>query len=211
MQPALLLLDEPFTGLDAPVRRRLCRELRGLQRELGLSTVIVTHDPEEAALLADEVIVLDKGRALQAGPREVVFHAPRSPQVAALLGIENTHHGRVVARGRLESAGNEIHANTGTLPAGTPVVWCVRPEHVSTGNGRGYRATLADCVDLGSVRELTLLLGPHLELVSRTSASPELSAGEGVTVSIAPEAITVWRLDGQHSAQQPSAAGPLSV
>jgi molybdate transport system permease protein len=65
--PRLLLLDEPFSGLDAPVREELRRELRRLQRERGLSTVLVTHDPEEAALLADEVVVIDEGRVLQAG------------------------------------------------------------------------------------------------------------------------------------------------
>ncbi len=78
VEPNLLLLDEPFTGLDAPVRDRLRRDLRRLQREAGLNTVIVTHDPEEAALLADEIVVLGGGRVLQAGTRESVFHAPGS-------------------------------------------------------------------------------------------------------------------------------------
>ena len=80
-EPRLLLLDEPLTGLDAPVRRRLRRELRTVQRDAGISTVIVTHDPEEAALLADEIVVLDDGRVLQTGTRESIFHAPASPQV----------------------------------------------------------------------------------------------------------------------------------
>ena len=67
-QPRLVLLDEPFSALDAPVREELRRELRRLQREAGLSTVLVTHDPEEAALLADEILVVDDGGLLQAGP-----------------------------------------------------------------------------------------------------------------------------------------------
>ena len=99
-EPRVLLLDEPFTGLDAPVRDRLRRQLRALQRETGLSTVIVTHDPEEAAMLAEEIIVLSDGRILQAGPREEVFARPRSPEVAGLLGIANTHTGVTVAENR---------------------------------------------------------------------------------------------------------------
>ena len=79
-RPRLVLLDEPFSALDAPVREELRRELRRLQREAGLSTVIVTHDPEEAALLADEILVVDEGRLLQAGPRAEVFARPASPR-----------------------------------------------------------------------------------------------------------------------------------
>ena len=66
-RPRLVLLDEPFSALDAPVREELRRELRRLQREAGLSTVVVTHDPEEAALLADEILVVDEGRAAAGG------------------------------------------------------------------------------------------------------------------------------------------------
>ena len=109
IEPRMLLLDEPFTGLDAPVRDRLRRELRRLQREAGLCTVIVTHDPEEAALLADEIVVLDDGRVLQAGTREQVFRAPSSPEVAALLGIANARRGVAVTSEVISSDGAEIH------------------------------------------------------------------------------------------------------
>ncbi len=80
--PGLLLLDEPFSALDAPVRRELRREVRRLQQETGLATVLVTHDPEEAAFLADEIIVLSEGHALQAGPTRQIFSRPASPEVA---------------------------------------------------------------------------------------------------------------------------------
>ena len=77
--PRLVLLDEPFSGLDAPVRDELRRELRRLQRETGLSTVLVTHDPEEAALLADEILVVADGRLLRPD-RAVTFSAVRPPR-----------------------------------------------------------------------------------------------------------------------------------
>jgi molybdate transport system permease protein len=122
VEPRVLLLDEPFTGLDAPVRQRLRRELRRLQREVGLSTVVVTHDPEEAALLADEVVVLAGGRVLQAGTRASVFGAPRSPQVAALLGIANAHRGVALGGGWISSGGAELQAGTQPRCLTTPTL-----------------------------------------------------------------------------------------
>ncbi|HLH47403.1 MAG TPA: ATP-binding cassette domain-containing protein, partial [Acidimicrobiales bacterium] len=87
--PSVVLLDEPFSALDAPVRVELRREVRRLQRTAGLATVVVTHDPKEAAALADDLIVLGHGRVLQAGPCRSVFRRPASPEVARLLGVDN--------------------------------------------------------------------------------------------------------------------------
>ncbi len=97
--PELLLLDEPFSALDAPVRLELRRELRRLQHDTGLATVLVTHDPEEAAFLADEVIVISDGRALQSGTTRDLFTRPSSPEVARLLGIANLHRAVVESEG----------------------------------------------------------------------------------------------------------------
>ena len=86
VRPAgLILLDEPLSALDAPLRARVRRELRDLQREIAATTIIVTHDPEEAAILADELLVLEDGRVLQAGPVQAVFSRPASEVVARLL------------------------------------------------------------------------------------------------------------------------------
>ena len=192
INPSLLLLDEPFTGLDAPVRDRLRRDLRRLQREVGFSTVIVTHDAEEAALLADEIVVLADGRVLQAGSRESVFRTPRSPQVAGLLGIYNTHRGVTTAPDRIRSDGAEIHAHTGELAAGSQVIWCVRPERISLAPDGRYEATVIDDIDLGTVRELTLALGGTLELTLRDSDAPHPRVGQSVRLDLAPADITVW-------------------
>jgi ABC-type sulfate/molybdate transport systems ATPase subunit/ABC-type sulfate transport system permease component len=196
IEPRVLLLDEPFTGLDVPVRDRLRRELRRLQREVGLSTVIVTHDPEEAAMLAEEIIVIDDGSVLQAGTRESVFGAPSSPQVAALLGIVNTHAGVIVAANRLVSGASEIYVPTGELPEGTEIVWCVRPEQISLRADGRYAATLLDDIDLGSMRELTICLDQTLELTMRTNQAPPMTTGDPVRVDLAPEHITVWPVSG---------------
>ncbi len=192
VEPRLLLLDEPFTGLDAPVRDRLRRELRRLQLETGISTVIVTHDPEEAALLADEIIVLGEGRLLQAGSRASVFHEPASPAIAALLGIANTSRGSVSAPGVLSSNGVAIPARTSGLPGGAEVIWSVRPERVSLRPGGRYAATLLDEVDLGSVHELTLSLDGRLELLARHDGRTAFTIGQQLRVDLAAEDVNVW-------------------
>lgn len=97
--PEVVLLDEPFSALDAPVRDELRRELRRLQFATGLSTVIVTHDPEEAALLADDIVVIVGGRVLQSGRVPDVYARPASEEVARLLGVANVGGGVAAAGG----------------------------------------------------------------------------------------------------------------
>jgi ABC-type Fe3+/spermidine/putrescine transport system ATPase subunit/ABC-type sulfate transport system permease component len=196
VEPRVLLLDEPFTGLDGPVGDRLRRELRRLQREAGLCTVIVTHDPEEAALLADEIIVLDHGRVLQAGARAEVFRAPGSPEVAGLLGIANARRGVALARAAISSDGAEILTSASGLVEGSEVVWCVRPERISVDRAGGYEAVLLDDIDLGSTRELTVALAGRLELTVRTAATTELVIGEPLRLDIPPQDVSVWPLPG---------------
>lgn len=197
VEPRVLLLDEPFAGLDAPVRDRLRRELRRLQREVGLSTVLVTHDPEEAALLADEIVVIDEGRVLQAGTRASVFRAPGSPQVAALLGIANAQRGVALGDGTIRSGGVELRAGATELAAGTAVAWSVRPERIELRADGRYAATLLDDADLGAERELIVALdgvlpGEELELTMRTLAPDELAIGQPLRIELPPEHVSVW-------------------
>ncbi len=192
-EPQLLLLDEPFTGLDSPVRSSMGRELRRIQRETGLSTVIVTHDPEEAALLGEEILVIDDGRLLQAGSRQSVYRAPRSPKVAALLGIANAHEAVALADGRVLSQGVVLHTAAEDLAEGSAVVWSVRPERIVLQTKGRYGARILDEADLGSVRELTIALDGALELTLRTGdAHPSAGIGETVHVDILPADISVW-------------------
>jgi molybdate transport system permease protein len=207
VEPRVLLLDEPFTGLDAPVRDRLRRDLRRLQRDGALSTVIVTHDPEEAAMLADDIIVIDHGRALQAGTRREVFREPCSPQVAGLLGIANVHRGRVVGAEAIVSEGVELRVAAHGLAEGTEVAWCVRPERVRVtarddharahehrdDRSAGYDAMLLDEIDLGTVRELSVALEGGLELTARATGTDVLEPARRVHVLLAPADIVVWR------------------
>jgi molybdate transport system permease protein len=203
-RPRLVLLDEPFSALDAPVREELRRELRRLQREAGLSTVLVTHDPEEAALLADEILVVDEGRLLQAGPRAEVFARPASPQVARLLGIPNLIRATVAGPGVLLTggpAGLRIAAPAGEHPAGTEVLWTVRPDHVTllpgpaAGDGV-YPAVVDDIADIGTLTTVTVRLRtgsePGPELRVRTTAVLSLEPGDQCAVRLDPADITAW-------------------
>src|SRR5581483_5882110 len=157
-RPRLVLLDEPFSALDAPVREELRRELRRLQREAGLSTVLVTHDPEEAALLADEILVIDGGRLLQAGPRAEVFSRPASPQVARLLGIHNLAAAVVTGPGEITAGTLRIAAGTGDLAEGRDVLWHIRPDRITAGGQGGYRADVLDVADMGTYVSITAQL-----------------------------------------------------
>ncbi|MDQ6420656.1 ATP-binding cassette domain-containing protein [Paenibacillus sp. LHD-117] len=89
MSPKVLLLDEPLSALDARVRAKLREQLCELQERLGITTVMVTHDQEEALTMADDIVVMDHGRVVQTGTPQVVYEAPNSPFVADFIGAVN--------------------------------------------------------------------------------------------------------------------------
>jgi ABC-type Fe3+/spermidine/putrescine transport system ATPase subunit/ABC-type sulfate transport system permease component len=190
--PELLLLDEPFSALDAPVRQELRREVRRLQQETGLATVLVTHDPEEAAFLADEVIVISEGRALQSGTTREIFTRPDSPEVARLLGIPNLYRGEVTSEGWITSGGALIAVDSGTLAPGTAVLWSIRPERVSLLSSGGLTGTFVDVADVGISVDLFISITPQLEIQARLEDPVDFRIGESCRVGLARQAIAVW-------------------
>jgi molybdate transport system permease protein len=195
-QPHLLLADEPFTGLDTPVRDELRRVLRAMQRDTALTTVLVTHDPQEAALLSDEVVLFVDGHVLQAGPTSEVLAHPASPTAASLLGIRNLGPGVIEAPGVLRAGGLRVRlAGRGVAP-GTSVTWCVPPEDVDLADPDGHPAVVLDVVHLGPVVELVVELAGGGELTVTTSAGPTPGIGEPCRVSLPPESVMVWPTDG---------------
>jgi molybdate transport system permease protein len=190
--PGLLLLDEPFSALDAPVRADLRRELRQLQLETGISTVLVTHDPEEAALLATEVMVIADGHLLQEGARREVFARPASPEVARLLGIANLLPGTARPGGGIVCGDVAFQGPAHGLPPGTPLWWCIRPEQVRVGAAGSLEALVVDVLDLGSAHEVALDLGGGLLLRGRGGGAGGAVPGERCRVEVPAEAIAVW-------------------
>jgi molybdate transport system ATP-binding protein len=139
IDPAILLLDEPLSALDAPLRRALRDELRGILSDWRTAAVLVTHDFAEAYRLADRIVVYDHGRVIQAAPRAELLWQPASEQVARILGVRNLLRGTVVKatpdriqlrwRGQLlEAVNSPTHSY---LPApDTPIAFFIRPEYV---------------------------------------------------------------------------------
>ncbi len=106
-QPQILLLDEPFGALDAKVRQELRRWLRRLHDEIGMTSLFVTHDQEEAFEVADRVVVMNQGRIEQNGAPDEVFAHPANAFVMDFLGNVNVFHGRT-EDGRLRAGGFEV-------------------------------------------------------------------------------------------------------
>src|SRR4029077_221303 len=95
IEPALLLLDEPLGALDKSLRQSMQVELRALQRRLGITTVMVPHDQDEALTLADRIVIMRDGQIEQVGPPEEVYQRPLSRFTASFLGASNFFRGRV--------------------------------------------------------------------------------------------------------------------
>ena len=205
--PQVLLLDEPFSALDVPVRLELRRELRRLQQETGLTTVIVTHDAEEAAFLSDEVIVIADGQTLQSGTSRQVFTRPASPEVAKLLGISNLHRATVISSSQIDADGALIEVSTELVP-GTAVWWSIRPERVSVVAAADFDARphdarpslfgqLSDIADVGTALDLFVAITLGIEIQVRTSELIDLQVGDRCRVILPPEAISIWSVSTQ--------------
>jgi len=134
LQPELLLLDEPFSALDAPTRSRLLQDLHALLSQTSITTVFITHDLDEALLLGDRVAVLLGGVLRQVGRPQDVFTAPSDGEVAAFVGVETVIAGKVAVsrNGQVTVSANGLSLEAvGDLEVGKPVLFCLRPEDIT--------------------------------------------------------------------------------
>ena len=161
--PGLLLLDEPLSALDAKVRVRLRHEVKDLQRRLGIPTVMVTHDQEEALTMADRIVVMDHGIIVQVDTPIEIYRAPATPFVADFVGTMNFLPAVVLGPRRVRLGAIELDC-AGALDGlgqGTAVTLCVRPEDVTVQvDGREARnaaqARVDDLEFLGAFYRATL-------------------------------------------------------
>lgn len=188
-EPQLLLLDEPFSALDSAVRREMQREMRQLQRETGLASVIVTHDFEEAALLADEVLVIEEGHLIQHGSPEEIYRQPANAAVARLVGIENVFAATVVAPGRLLAGDLEIAFRDDAIAVGEGVLWSIHPDRVLDQRSGAARGAVIDRWFRSGAHYVLVRVAPGIDLVARVPASDDLSVGDSVGVAF--DAISV--------------------
>ena len=132
-RPEVLLLDEPLSALDAKIRLRLRAEIRKIQQDLGVTTLYVTHDQEEALSLADRLAVMRSGRIEQLGRPEDVYGRPRTGFVADFIGVSNLVPCRVIsaAAGLVDWEGRPLHARLDGVADGAAVTLAVRPEKLA--------------------------------------------------------------------------------
>jgi len=191
VRPAdLLLLDEPFSALDTPRRMALRRELLALQEEIEAITLLVTHDPQEAAMLADEILILENGRPLQAGATRDVFRRPVSELAARLLGADNTAEG--MADGMRIEVGNGARiAVSGPPLAAGRVGWSVPPDRTWISPAGACEGTV-EAVNGGPEPQLLLRFG---DTRIRASGGGHLSPGQVCRFDIDPDRVQVWPLE----------------
>jgi len=158
-QPRVLLLDEPLSALDAKVRVSLRNEIREIQRELGITTIFVTHDQEEAMSISDRIVVMNGGIAEQAGAPFEIYNNPRTRFVAGFVGTLNMFKATVETpeAGMLSIAGHSLTLPKGKVTArkGDTVTLALRPEAIRLGRVEGREIVLPATIDevhfLGSV------------------------------------------------------------
>ena len=196
IEPRLLLLDEPMASLDRRLREAMRQELKALHQRIGVTTVLVTHDQEDALFLADRMAIMDGGRLLQVGTPDELYLHPASPFVARFLGDANILQVRGVHGGQVEFGGG-LRIPTGeftSIATGDQIL--VRPEHMrltpgsaamphattsAPGTVRGVAFLGADCQV-----SVTLADGGEALVRTRADALPGLRAGDAVTLAIVP-------------------------
>jgi iron(III) transport system ATP-binding protein len=129
-EPQVLLLDEPLSNLDARLRTQMGDEFRALQKRLGITSLYVTHDQEEAMAISDRIAVMDKGVVAQEGTAEDLYYRPASEFVARFIGRANLLEARVTSAQDVDVNGLRLMLTSGK-PVGTTVTLVVRPEMIS--------------------------------------------------------------------------------
>ena len=189
-RPRVMLLDEPFSSLDARLREALREDTLALLRESGAATLMVTHDPDEAMALADRIAVMQAGRLLQLGPPAEIYQRPADAFTAAFLGEVNELPGRV--------RGGRVETVLGPVPApgmaeGAAVSVMVRPEVLRLQPaGQGSAATLADARQIGEALVLRLVCADGTAVRIRQVGGTAPAAGSAVGIGADPERLMVF-------------------
>jgi putative spermidine/putrescine transport system ATP-binding protein len=195
IEPQVLLLDEPLSALDAKVRAQLRDQIRRIQLEVGITTLFVTHDQEEALAIADRVGVMLEGRIEQLAPPTEVYSRPATSFVAEFVGLTNRLAG-TVSGATVTVRGRDLPLVDLSTPPG-PATALVRPEAVTLAAGSSAESgpltgTVIATTFLGATSRITVDLGDATILAQLpTSDATALSAGSRVTLSIRPDPVLV--------------------
>ncbi|MEU8586101.1 ABC transporter ATP-binding protein [Streptomyces sp. NPDC048664] len=191
LRPRVLLLDEPLSALDAKVRLTLREEIRRLQQELGITTLFVTHDQEEALSMADRVAVMRAGRLEQCAAPADLYGRPATAFVAEFVGTMSRVPG-CLASGSVEVLGQKLPVD-GRTPDATEVDVLVRPEAVRVSADEKGDARVVATAFLGASVRLTVRLADATEVKADLPAheASGLAAGAMVTVTLPPRPVLV--------------------
>lgn len=195
LSPKLFLLDEPLSALDAKLREDMQVELRQLQQRLGITTIVVTHDQREAMTMADLVVVMGKGKILQAAPPIEIYRKPADAFVADFIGITNLLPIEADSAGRATVLGTAVPGLA--LPAGmNKASLSIRPEDVSITAPRegALVGTVSFVRDLGGTIETFVDVGgTTIIAVATPRERPNVSVGQSVGVVLPPESCVVLK------------------
>jgi iron(III) transport system ATP-binding protein len=205
IQPPLLLLDEPLSNLDAKLRESLRYELKRLQRELGITSVYVTHDQVEALALSTHIAVMQSGAVVQLGKPREVYMEPTNKFVAEFIGTSNFIPGTV---GQTQGTQHNVETTNGTvfiesqhkLPTGHDVVVSIRPEAVQlstsapTGVPNVWTGTVVTRAFLGDAVDHVVAVGKQ-EIRARTNPEISIEPGTQVYLHMDPAKISLVPVD----------------
>jgi iron(III) transport system ATP-binding protein len=201
--PGLLLLDEPLSALDAKVRLHLRKQIKELHTRLGITTIMVTHDQEEAQSMADNIFVMNNGAVMQSGSPREIYRNPNSPFIANFIGITNFIEAQVSATDTAQCVSAQVPCALEGLSVGDDVRLAIRPEFIEllpddTALSDTLSGTVVDNEFLGSYQRLYVSV-PALTselLMVDVSASlgndAEVKQGQSVKLRLPKEAIRVY-------------------
>jgi spermidine/putrescine transport system ATP-binding protein len=197
LSPSVLLLDEPLGALDAKLRRGLQVELKGLQRDVGITFLYVTHDQEEALTMSDRLAVMHGGRIQQLGTPRDVYEEPATAFVADFLGVSNLMTGTGDGQGAVTVDGVRLETRSGDARAAGEVRVTIRPERIELEAGgqagpNRLRCRVRELVFLGSTTQVFVLTetGASLQaLLANTGQAPPYARGDEVTAHLPADAL----------------------
>jgi iron(III) transport system ATP-binding protein len=205
-EPGLLLLDEPLSALDAIVRLHLRQEIRALQQRLGVTTIMVTHDQEEALSVSDRIVVMSQGRIEQIGTPEEIYGAPATPFVASFVGRSAHFSAKIhTPAGQITSHGLVLPAMAAApLLYGEEVEAFIRPEDVelfplSAQSAGSFEARITGLEFLGPVCRVSLEangLRFEADIAPSEAAAFDTSPGARLLARFRPERLMVFRSNG---------------
>lgn len=204
LRPSVLLLDEPLSNLDAKLRIETRKEIRSLQRELGITALYVTHDQEEALEISDRIAVMNKGQVEQVGTPEEIYDSPLTRFVAEFVGLTSTVHGVITERGTLRAGDLDLYTfpssfmASGLAAVGEEVIAAIRPEKIRVSEDASalpLKGKVEEVTYLGSSRRV------KVQIASRSAATPPLTllaaysgtVKPGAEVSVEIEALSLVR------------------